>query len=258
MAVRPGYGAVGPLRCRDRAGRREHVGRRRRPGARRIAVHQAPGLAGRRAAPLGGIDDEALADERVEGGLGHLGEGGLAHDVPDQQPVVGPHGEMVVVVHPDRALQPPVGRVQPVRVVAARGGQARRGQLRGQLGPGEDPHMSPGDLVVLTRQGPADPLREPGWHGHRDGATGAHDPGDLGQRGGVGGHVLEDLGRDDGVERPVGEGQPGGVGGDGARPAAAPATGTASPAARIAPNIAVTGGSSPWSRSAAITRAPRR
>ena len=38
---------------------------------------------------LSRVDDEALADERVERRLGEPGERGRAHDVPDEQPVVG-------------------------------------------------------------------------------------------------------------------------------------------------------------------------
>src|SRR5215469_5655700 len=73
-----------------------------------------PGAAGSR---LGRVDDEALADQRVQGPVSELRGGGLAHDVPDQQPVVGAGKRVLVVVHADCALQPPVGRVQCVRVV---------------------------------------------------------------------------------------------------------------------------------------------
>src|SRR6202042_3624048 len=61
---------------------------------------------------LGRVDDEALADERIEHVLGEPGRGRLLHDVPDQHAVIGAGQRMVVVTHPDRALEPPVRRVQ--------------------------------------------------------------------------------------------------------------------------------------------------
>src|SRR5262249_49838728 len=66
---------------------------------------------------LAGVEHQALADERVQRPLGQPGGGWALHDVPHQQPVVGAGQRMVVVAHPDRALEPPVGRVQAVRVV---------------------------------------------------------------------------------------------------------------------------------------------
>ena len=140
--------------------------------------------------------------------------GGLAHDVPDEQLVIAAHGGVGVVVHADRALEPPVGGVQAVRVMTAGRRQARRRQLRGELGAGEDADVAAGHLVVLGGQRPADPLGQPGGHGHRDDAAGAEHAGDLGQGGGVVRHVLEDLGDDDGIEKAVGKGQPRRVGGD--------------------------------------------
>src|ERR1700735_1181170 len=56
---------------------------------------------------LPGVDEQALADERVERGLRQPGKRGLAHDVPDEQPVVGADSRVRVVVHADRALEPP-------------------------------------------------------------------------------------------------------------------------------------------------------
>src|SRR5215470_15290853 len=63
------------------------------------------------------VHNDALADERVERPLGGPGQRRVLHDVPDQQPVVSAGQRVGVVVHADRALQPPVRRVQPVRPV---------------------------------------------------------------------------------------------------------------------------------------------
>src|SRR6478609_2709148 len=54
------------------------------------------------------VEHHALADHRVEDPAGQPQRPGLLHDLPDQQPVVGLRERMVVVAHPDGALDPPV------------------------------------------------------------------------------------------------------------------------------------------------------
>src|SRR5215475_7490823 len=83
---------------------------------------------------LARVHDDALADERVERPLGRLGQRRVLHDVPDQQRVG-------VVVHADRALQPPVRRVQPVRPVMPADLEAGGAQLGLQFGTGVDAHV---------------------------------------------------------------------------------------------------------------------
>src|SRR5215467_10400362 len=65
------------------------------------------------------VDDEALADERVQRLVGDPGGGWLAHDVPDEDLVVGTGERVIVLVDAYQAFQPPVRRVQPVGVVLA-------------------------------------------------------------------------------------------------------------------------------------------
>src|SRR6266516_3088984 len=58
------------------------------------------------------VDDQALADQRVQRLVGDPGHGRLAHDVPDEQLVEGAGQRMAVVAHANGALHPPVRRVQ--------------------------------------------------------------------------------------------------------------------------------------------------
>src|SRR2546423_15338978 len=64
------------------------------------------------------VQHETLADQRVEQALGAARQPRPGGDVPDQEPVVGAHGGRVAV-YAGGALEPPVRRVQRVRVVAA-------------------------------------------------------------------------------------------------------------------------------------------
>ena len=73
---RPGDGAVGLLHGHDR--------RRRRSDLARASARRAP----RGSARLAEVEDQALADDRVEHPLGDPGGPRPLHDVPDQQPVV--------------------------------------------------------------------------------------------------------------------------------------------------------------------------
>src|SRR5256886_9906136 len=75
--------------------------------------------AGRRGDGLAGVEHQALADERVQRPFRQPGGGRALHDVPDQQPVVGARQRMIVVAHPHRAFEPPVGRVQALPMVVA-------------------------------------------------------------------------------------------------------------------------------------------
>ena len=131
----------------------------------------------------------------------------LLHDVPDQQPVVRLHERVVVVADADRALDPPVRRVQAVGVVLAVELQAGVGQLADQLLVGVDPDVAARGVVVVVGELPADHLGQPARHrdGHR--AAGAQHPDQLVDRLDVGGDVLEHLGGDDPVELAVGERQ---------------------------------------------------
>ena len=140
-----------------RRGRRRSTGwRRRAPASPRsrppVAATSARGRAARTLASArsrGGlglveVEHQALADQRVERPLGPArGSARRLHDVPDQQPVVGLHQRVLVVVDADRALDPPVRRVQAVGVV--RGRRTTRPALCGladQLVVGVDPDVA--------------------------------------------------------------------------------------------------------------------
>src|SRR5438270_6334376 len=68
---------------------------------------------------LGGVHDDALADDGIERPLDQPHGAGGVGDVPRQEAVVQPRQQGLVVIDADRALQPPVRRVQGVGVVGA-------------------------------------------------------------------------------------------------------------------------------------------
>ena len=195
----PRHGAVGLLHRGDRgagtARSRPEPGGQDRIGARRLVE----------------VDHQALAEDRVEHLLGPARGARALHDVPDQDPVVGLRQGVVVVVHADRALDPPVRRVQGVGVVLAVVDQPRALGLGDQLRVGVDADVAAGGVVVVAGELPADGLGEPSRHREGDGAAGPEHPHQLVEGLEVGGDVLEDLGGDDPVELAVGEGQREGV-----------------------------------------------
>ena len=124
---------------------------------------------------------------------------------------------VVVVGDADRALDPPVRRVQAVGVVLALEDHrvARRavvepaglGDLVDQLVVGVDPDVAALGVVVVVGELPVDDLGQPARHRDRQRAAGAQHPDQLLDRVDVGVDVLEHLGRDDPVELAVGERQ---------------------------------------------------
>src|SRR5215475_1743239 len=151
------------------------------------------------------VHDDALADQRVQRPLGEPGHRRVLDDVPDQQPVVGAGQRVAVPVHAHGALQPPVRRVQAVRVVVPADLEPGRAQLGLQLGPGVDADVAARRVVVVVGQPPADPLRQPGGHGHREQPAGPQHPGDLGDRARVERNVFQHLRGDHPVEGTVAE-----------------------------------------------------
>src|SRR6266516_4814115 len=137
--------------------------------------------AGRRGDGFAGVEHQALADERVQRPFRQPGGDRALHDVPDQQPVVGARQRMIVVAHPHSAFEPPVWRVQAMRVVVAAHREPRPPELGLEFGPGVDADVAAGDVVVVIRQPPADPFRQPGGHGHRQQPARAQYPRELTQ-----------------------------------------------------------------------------
>jgi hypothetical protein len=84
--------------------------------------------------------------------------------------------------------------------MAARHAQPGLLKLGDELGAGEDPQVAALHLVVLIRQRPAHPLRQPGGYGDRRDAARPQHPRDLRHRPPVGRHVLQDLGRNHLIE----------------------------------------------------------
>ena len=156
---------------------------------------------------LGRVGDEALADQRVERLLGDPRGQRLLHDVPDQQLVVRPHRQRLVVVDTEGALEPPVRRVQGVRVVGAVRLESGLAHLGEQLVGPVDADVAALDLVVGVGERPADLLGAVAGHGDGDAAAGLEDADHLGEDALVVGDVLHHLGDDDDVEGLVGEGQ---------------------------------------------------
>src|SRR3954464_5476339 len=92
----------------------------RRRGARRGG--RAPGLSASLCTlRLTEVEDDALADDGVEGALGDAGRQRVADDVPDEDAVVAADERATkpgVLPDADRTLEPPVRRVQAVRVMS--------------------------------------------------------------------------------------------------------------------------------------------
>ena len=126
---------------------------------------------------LAEVEHHALADQRVEDLAGVLERLGLLHDLPDQEPVVRLGERVVVVVDADRALDPPVRRVQAVGVVLALEDHrvagravvepAGLGDLVDQLVVGVDPDVPALGVVVVVGELPVDDLGQPARHRDR-------------------------------------------------------------------------------------------
>ena len=112
-----------------------------------------------------------------------------------------------VVGRAHQAAQPPVRRMQAVRVVMPRRHEARRDEaaLEGRTPINAD--VAARRVVVFVGERPVDRLGHAAGHRDRHGATRLQDPGQLSHGGDVVRDVLEHLGRNDPVERPVGKGQ---------------------------------------------------
>ena len=173
VPVRPGDRPGPVLHPGDGLSGREHVGPLQRFPDDLLPVSHPPALGAR----LHGVHHQALPDQRVQRLLGEPGHGRPAHDVPDQHPVIRAGQPVLVVVHADRALEPPVRRVQPVRVVVPERGQPGPGQFGLQFDPRVDAHMPPGDLVILSGQRPADAFGQEARHRDRGQAARPQHPG---------------------------------------------------------------------------------
>src|SRR6266536_722790 len=82
--------------------------------ARTMSASSSPGSSGRSGRRIGGdlrrrrfdrVDDQALAEERIERVLDRAGKPRALHDVPDQHPVVGANDRAAFA---ERAVEPPV------------------------------------------------------------------------------------------------------------------------------------------------------
>src|SRR5689334_12857167 len=73
----------------------------------------------RRRCDLLAVEDDALAEHRVERAFGDRSPARIVLDEMAEEVVVATDGSRVRIVEPVRALEPPVGRVECVRVVRA-------------------------------------------------------------------------------------------------------------------------------------------
>src|SRR5947209_18585697 len=64
------------------------------------------------------VGHDALAHERVEDALEQPHRASAGHEIPHQEPVIQPRQQRVLVAQTDGALQPPVGGVEGVGVLA--------------------------------------------------------------------------------------------------------------------------------------------
>src|SRR5947209_12517004 len=126
-----------------------------------------------------GVHHQALAEDGVERLLGHPGHERAPDDVPHEKPVVEPRRDALL---PEGAVEPPVGRMKRMSVVRAGDDEAGAGQPFAELIAAVDADMATLDVVVLTRERPADSLGPPARHCHRDPPAGADDAGDLRHR----------------------------------------------------------------------------
>ena len=110
--------------------------------------------------------------------------------------VVALHGRGVGVVEPVRALEPPVGRVERVRVVRAAEEAARAFDLRLELVLTVDAHVRARRVVVQVVDRPRDALGPAGRHRRREPTTGPQHAHDLDERALVVPDVLEHLRHD--------------------------------------------------------------
>ena len=110
---------------------------------------------------LAGVHHQALPDQRVGQPIDGPCQSRRSHDVPHQQPVVGLDRRVVVVGDADRALEPPVRRVQGVGVMGGAGAETGVPQLRPQPRLGVDADVAAGDegSVVLRPTAPSRPAR---------------------------------------------------------------------------------------------------
>src|SRR5258708_22465078 len=120
-----------------------------------------------------GVDHEALAEHRVERAFEGDGTARVVLDDPAEELVVLAHRRGLGVVESVRALQPPVGRVQRVRVVRAAQVEPRTFELRLELVLAEDANVAAGRVVVTVVERPADALGPTRRHRHREPTAGA-------------------------------------------------------------------------------------
>src|SRR4051812_827839 len=147
----------------------------RTPGTSGSSMHPLLGWLGRRGVRvrLGCVENDALPEQGVQGLLEQADGLRPGADVPHQEAVVQLRGQGLVVVDPDRALDPPVRGVQRVGVVRTGDLEARPTHTSGELRGLVDADMAAGLVVVVVRQRPADLLGHPTGHGDGDGAAGA-------------------------------------------------------------------------------------
>ncbi len=96
------------------------------------------------------VHDDALAEHRVERALGDARPARVVLDQVAEEVVVALHRRGVGVVEPVRALEPPVRRVERVRVVRTAQEEAGALDLQLELVLAVDAHVPAGRVVVVV------------------------------------------------------------------------------------------------------------
>ena len=122
-----------------------------RPASERSCRRPVQGFAG--------INDQALAQHRVEHGFGPSRQWSLGRDVPHQKAVVCLHDGVGLAIGAERAAKPPIRAVQRVGVMEAKRREPGTVEALAYLAVPVDADVTTRDVVVLTRERPVGRLR---------------------------------------------------------------------------------------------------
>src|SRR3984893_7033236 len=153
------------------------------------------------------VQHHALAEHGVEGAFAELSPARVSFDQHAQEVVITPHRRRVGVLEAVLALQPPVRRVERVRVVRAAQEEAGSFELQLELVLAVDADMASWRVVVAPVDRPRDPLGPARRDGRRDATSRPEHASNLGERTFVVPDVFEHLGHDHAIEGGIRERQ---------------------------------------------------
>ena len=166
------------------------------------------GEAGHATPDLLGVDDEALAEHRVQGAVDGVDPRAAARTIcHTRNSWYLRTGHASALSTPTAHFSHQYGECSACAWCAPRSARPRARELALEVALAVDADVAAGRVVVVAVERPADPFGEAGRHGDREPAAGTQDPDELRDRELVGPDVLEHLRRDDAVEGGVGERQ---------------------------------------------------